>query len=338
MVREPWLVHAADPHALEQYLMSRGLVRTDDLPIEVSCAGAGNMNLVLRVTTAQKRSFVLKQGRPWVEKYPQIAAPFERTLVEAAFYAAVESEPSVASRMPAVLHVDRDDHILVLEDVGREGDLTSIYADGALPPTLLAALLDWLQGLTRVALFATTRATLANRAMRELNHEHIFSLPLRDGNGLDLDAITPRLSDAARELAGDRPYCDAVAALGRRYLADGCTLVHGDYFPGSWLKDADGVRIIDPEFCFPGDPEFDCGVLAAHLALARCQPAALDMVSAAAGARRLDIARVAGYAGVEIMRRLIGVAQLPVPHRIDVKRALLRLSRRFVVEPHRGLA
>ena len=96
MVREPWLVHAADPHALEQYLMSRGLVRTDDLPIEVSCAGAGNMNLVLRVTTAQKRSFVLKQGRPWVEKYPQIAAPFERTLVEAAFYAAVQSEPSVA--------------------------------------------------------------------------------------------------------------------------------------------------------------------------------------------------------------------------------------------------
>jgi hypothetical protein len=38
------------------------------------------------------------------------------------------------------------------------------------------------------------------------------------------------------------------------------------------------------------------------------------------------------------MRRLIGVAQLPLSYDIDRKRSLLRLSRRLVVEPHRGLA
>jgi 5-methylthioribose kinase len=173
--------------------------------------------------------------------------------------------------------------------------------------------------------------------MRALNHEHIFDFPLREQNGLDLDGITPGLRTAADELARDRRYCDAVAALGRRYLADGASLVHGDYFPGSWLKAHDGVRIIDPEFCFLGDPEYDCGVFAAHLMLAGCQAHALEAISAAATARQLDRARLAGYAGVEIMRRLIGVAQLPLSAGIDRKRALLDRSRRLVTEPDRGI-
>ena len=39
-----------------------------------------------------------------------------------------------------------------------------------------------------------------------------------------------------------------VTALGVRYLEDGDTLVHGDYFPGSWLRTGEGVRIIDGPF------------------------------------------------------------------------------------------
>jgi 5-methylthioribose kinase len=137
-------------------------------------------------------------------------------------------------------------------------------------------------------------------------------------------------------MAADRLYVDAVTALGRRYLADGDTLVHGDYFPGSWLRSADGVRIIDPEFCFLGDGEFDYGILVAHLMLASCDAAAIAFVKSAIDARRLDAELVAGYAGVEIMRRLIGVAQLPIAFGIDRKRALLSLSRRLVVEPDKG--
>ena len=37
--------------------------------------------------------------------------------------------------------------------------------------------------------------------MRALNHEHLFSFPLRDDNGFDLDGITPGLRMAAREMA-----------------------------------------------------------------------------------------------------------------------------------------
>jgi 5-methylthioribose kinase len=323
---------------IERYAVACGLVQPDGLPIAVERAGAGNMNLALRVTPVTGPSFILKQGRPWVEKYKHIPAPVERTLVEAAFYSAVEIDPSVAGRMPAVLHVDRSHHVLALEDVGDAGDFTSIYTDALIPEAVVGALLQWLERLAAVPISADSRAILANGAMRTLNHEHIFHFPLVAANGLDLDGITPGLRQEANQLAANRVYCDAVAALGDRYLADGDTLVHGDYFPGSWLKDGDGVRIIDPEFGFLGAPEFDCGILAAHLTIAGCGRASLEMVTASATRRRLDPALVAAYAGVEIMRRLIGVAQLPLAYGLDRKQALLQLSRRLVLEPHTGLA
>jgi 5-methylthioribose kinase len=334
---EPAFLDAGNRAAIECYLVGRGLVQAAGLPIEVGRAGEGNMNLALRVTPMGGRSFIVKQGRPWVEKYAEIPAPFERTLVEAAFYAAVQADPRVASRMPAVLDLDSNNHVLVLEDVGTAGDFTSIYADGVMPRTTVGALLEWLEHLAGVAIPAADRAIFENRSMRALNHEHMFRFPLLDANGLDLDAITPGLHAAAGELARDREYCEAVAALGNRYLTDGDSLVHGDYFPGSWLKAPAGVRIIDPEFCFLGDAEFDCGILAAHLTIAQSDAVALDMIAATATTRGLDLALVAAYAGVEIMRRLIGVAQLPLSYDMDRKRTLLARSRRLVVEPHKGL-
>jgi 5-methylthioribose kinase len=335
---EPAFLDAGNRAAIERYVVACGLVPAAGLPIQVGPAGAGNMNLALRVTPAAGRSFIVKQGRPWVEKYAHIPAPFERTLVEAAFYAAVRADTRVAGRMPAVLHLDADNHVLVLEDVGDTGDFTSVYADGLMPSAAVGGLLEWLEHLAALTVPAEGRSIFANRAMRSLNHEHMFVFPLIDGNGLDLDGITPGLREAARGLIGDLVYCDAVAACGKRYLADGGTLVHGDYFPGSWLKAPDGVRVIDPEFCFLGDPEFDCAILAAHLIVAACDPVALEMVTASAKRRRLDLSLVAVYAGVEIMRRLIGVAQLPLTYDIDRRRALLQHSHRLVVEPHRGLA
>jgi 5-methylthioribose kinase len=334
---EPAFLDAGNRAEVERYLVGRGLVRAADLPIEIERAGAGNMNLALRVTPVGGRPFIVKQGRPWVEKYAHIPAPFERTLVEAAFYAAVQADPRVASRMPAVLDLDRNNHVLVLEDVGVAGDFTSMYADGVTPPGAVGALLEWLERLAGIAIPAGERAIFGNRAMRALNHEHMFRFPLVEANGLDLDAITPGLRAAAGELVRDRVYGDAVAALGNRYLTDGDALVHGDYFPGSWLKGSDGVRIIDPEFCFLGDAEFDYGIFAAHLTIAKCEGVALDMIGAAAKKRGLDLALVAGYAGVEIMRRLVGVAQLPLTYSIERKRTLLQHSRRLVVEPHKGL-
>lgn len=330
------LLDARDGAGIDRYLLDRRLATSAELPSRVERAGEGNMNLSLRVTLPG-RTVILKQGRPWVEKYDHIAAPWERTLVEGQFYEAVQNVPAVAAHMPALLALDADNHVLVLEDVGTSGDLTSMYADRQIPAATVGELLAWLAALGSVTVADESRAGFANRGMRQLNHEHIFSLPLTHRNGIDLDGITRGLDLVASGLKDDRAYATRVSDLGAAYLADGPALVHGDYFPGSWVRSPRGVRIIDPEFCFLGAREFDYGVMLAHLALARADVDVASQVVAASVRARLDGTLMLGFAGVEIMRRLLGVAQLPLPYGLDVKRHLLELSLSLVLTPERGL-
>ena len=191
--------------------------------------------------------------------------------------------------------------------------------------------------LGRVTIPEDARAGFANRAMRALNHEHMFSLPLAEQNGLDLDRVTDGLARAAEELKRDPAYGRLAGELGTKYLADHASLVHGDYFPGSWARGTRGIRIIDPEFCFLGAREFDYGVMLAHLALARVGVETADLVVGASVREHLDERVMLGFAGTEIMRRLIGVAQLPLPYGIDAKRHLLDVSRSLVLTHERGL-
>jgi len=331
------LLEPGNPAVIEGYLLARNLVASSELPSRIEPPGSGNMNLTLRVSLPS-RSLIVKQGRPWVEKYDHIEAPWERTLIEGQFYEAVRSVPAVSSRMPALVTLDRHNHVLVLEDVGSAGDFTSVYADRQIAIADLSELLDWLSALGRVVIAEPSRSGFANRSMRALNHEHIFRLPLAEQNGLDLDRITDGLGRAAAELKSDRAYCSHVVALGAEYLADRESLVHGDYFPGSWVRGTSGIRIIDPEFCFLGARAFDYGVMLAHLALARIDVDAARQVLRASEREHVDETMVRGFAGVEIMRRLIGVAQLPLPYGIDVKRRLLDVSRALVQAREGGLA
>jgi len=327
---------ALHPIAVDGYLIAQGLADPDEMPCAVTPAGEGNMNVTLRVTL-RGRSLILKQGRPWVAKYDHIAAPWERTLVEGAFYEAVRPIAEVARQMPTLLHLDAHHHVLALEDLGASGDFTSLYRDPRLEAGHLDALLAWLSALSHVSPAASVRAIFKNRAMRVLNHEHIFTLPLMPKNGLDLDGCTPGLAAVADLLIRDAAYCTRVEELGRRYLDDGESLVHGDFFPGSWVRTPDGVRIIDPEFCFLGAREVDYGVMLAHLALALADVTPAERVVAAAARDGLDGSLLLGFAGAEIMRRLIGVAQLPLAHGLEEKRRLLDLSRSLVTAPDRGL-
>ena len=181
-----------------------------------------------------------------------------------------------------------------------------------------------------MAVPASHRTLLANRDMRALNHDHIFRVPLTKANGLALDQVTPGLQELADDLKRDDEYMGRVAALGRRYLADGDHLVHGDFFPGSWLHSARGVVVIDPEFCFLGRGEFDFGVMIAHVLLARQSEAHVHALLRAVP-DTYDEELTRQFAGVEIMRRLVGVAQLPLQLALDQKAGLLAQSRQMVL-------
>lgn len=330
-----FFVDPDDAPGLERFLRDRGWLSAGESLLSVAAPGEGNMNLVLRAVTSS-RSFILKQARPWVEKYPTIGAPAGRAEVEIAFYQAASSRPSLRDRMPRLLGHDRSSGLLVLEDLGSARDFTSLYRGGRLGEPDLSDLVSYLAELHRpVDTDSAATRLFTNRDMRALNHEHIFRLPLVRDNGLDLDRITPGLGDAAASLKDDTSYLGAVRRLGSSYLEDGPALVHGDYFPGSWLRTDSGIRVIDFEFCFLGTAAFDVGVMLAHLHLSR-QPIALGeaLLSSyrertGAGEPFLDLSR--RFAGCEIMRRLIGVAQLPSSADLEEKSRLLAVSRDLVL-------
>ncbi len=331
----------ADLPGLRSYLRHMGWLGEGERLESADKAGEGNMNLTLRLSTS-RRSFILKQSRPWVEKYPQIEAPENRALVEIAFYETAGLRPALRDAMPKLLGSDPDSRVVALEDLGAGRDFTDLYAGGCLSMEELDELVCYLVALHPPfdeewgEAAETNRERFTNRAMRALDHEHIFRLPLASDNGLDLNAFTPGLQAAAGPLKKDAAYVERVTQLGELYLADGESLVHGDYFPGSWLRTDEGLRIIDPEFCFLGTFAFDLGFMLGHLYLAD-QPASLRdrflsrYREKASGVSDGQLALARQFAGVEIMRRLIGVAQLPLTCGLERKKELLDLSRELVL-------
>ena len=95
----------ADLTGLQSYMRHMGWLGEGERLESAGKAGEGNMNLALRIRTS-RRSLILKQSRAWVEKYPQIAAPVDRALVETAFYETVAASPSIRDAMPLLLGAD----------------------------------------------------------------------------------------------------------------------------------------------------------------------------------------------------------------------------------------
>ena len=321
-----------DRDGLAGYLRASGVVADDEAILECERAGAGNMNCVVRVRT-DRGSWIVKQARPWVEKYPQFAAPRDRALREMEFYRGVAGLPGVSDHMPSLRHADAAARLLILEDVGAGADYTAVYGGETFPAGIVEDLADYLSALHAAFPAARPPFPLSNWVMRALNAEHIFLLPLNDDNGLDLDKVQPGLRAAAEPFKRNSVLRAEVERVGRDvYFADADRLVHGDFFPGSVLRSPVGPRIIDPEFGFFGRVEFDPGIFVAHLALAR-QPARLTDVFLRRYRRPAGFDdRVAWqFAGIEIIRRLIGYAQLPLQMDVAEKAALLRQAAGWVM-------
>lgn len=320
-----FFLDAEQPEALQAWLQARGWLAPGQTIRRLGKAGDGNMNCVLRLELADGSRRIVKQARPWVEKFPDIDAPPERADTEALYYRKTADAPAIAACSPQVLGFDAASHILLLEDLGDGADLSGLYAgDQVLDDATLSALAGYLSALHRGFTRERCDFLIENKTMRALNGEHIFRFPFRADSGFDPDSVTPGLADLARRCRDDQGLMATIDSLAQRYDANGDTLVHGDFFPGSFLQTDGGVKVIDPEFCFFGDAEFDVGVLLAHLHLAQQPGHVIDglLVRYAAPAGFSErLCRQ--YAGVEILRRLLGLAQLPLVMDLPTKQALV---------------
>ncbi len=311
--------------AIETFLSGKGWISEEERVEHIEKPGEGNMNVVLRIQT-NVRSFILKQSRPYVQKYQQIAAPLERIGVEHEFYRTLE-DARLSNHFPAILNYDAQDHILQLQDLGQCDDMSYVYEKGTIATGTLVKLVAI---LIEIHQSDAPQNFPDNAVLRQLNHQHIFVLPFFMDNGFELDTVQEGLQALSLPYKKDWALAAQVTEIGKRYLSKGSVLLHGDYYPGSWMTQKDQLYVLDPEFSFLGFAEFDVGVLAAHCILASMKEEYLDMVLDHYP-KTIDRTLTAQIAGIEIMRRLIGLAQLPLNRTIEEKQYLLQKAHQMIL-------
>ncbi len=311
---------------LQRFLHSKGWLSPPEVILTLEKPGEGNMNVVIRVKTNQ-RSFILKQSRPYVEKYRQIKAPIDRIAVEQEFYELLKGS-QIKAHVPKVLGYDAEQYLLMLQDLGDCRDMTFIYEKRKVSDQQLERL------ITVLNLIHQTNVSTnfpENMEMRRLNHQHIFVLPFLENNGFDLDSIQQGLIQISLPYKKDIALKEIIERVGNHYLSPGKTLLHGDYYPGSWMVEGQNIYVIDPEFGFVGFAEFDVGVMAAHLVMATMDTSYLTTLTSNYMGT-LNRSLVSKITGIEIMRRLIGLAQLPLTRTIEEKDYLLNSAYKMIME------
>ena len=305
---------------LPEYLRSLGLARPGEA-VRVEPAGDGNINWVRRATAlaSPPRSYVVKQARPALERFPQYQAPTERIVCEARYLEHVRAWD--ADRVcPRVLHFDEPNRVLVLEDLGAAERLDHLLArggDAELALTRLAGFLGRVHRETRGDAGLVQR--FSNEPMQRLHGDHIFALPYQVNDF----ALPPRTAARAATLRADDALRDRAERAYQHYLTPLGALIHGDVQAGNILLPEGGVKLLDAEIAHVGDPAFDIGMLLAHALLpavaagraasmrataSRCWQA---YAAAHAAPALPELAEVLCYAGLELLRRTIGAARVP---------------------------
>ncbi len=306
--------------------------------------GDGNLNLVFRVKGATS-SVIVKQALP----YLRVAGEsWQLTRHRAAIErGAIERHTKLAPGMlPALLHFDDTLSALVMEDLGGYLTWRDALIAGQPTPTVAAGVGEYcarvLLGTSAPALAPAERNALRDQfgysELCSLTENLVFTAPFTG-------SLTNRYDDEAAHLAeslsSDRSLRAAAAELRFLFKTRGEALIHGDLHSGSVMVDAAGgqARIIDLEFAFFGPIGFDLGMLLANLAFARlahdeqgsrAYGCLIDGYAEAfwttfadeshrlwnAGEPWYDqflatvIADAGRYAGLEMIRRIVGLAHV----------------------------
>jgi 5-methylthioribose kinase len=323
---------------LPDYLRQLGYLGPDEA-VSVEKAGDGNINWVRRARVPDGRSWIVKQARPALERFPEYQVDTRRIVFEARYFTLARDHHDQRI-CPEILHFDERERVLILEDLGDAERLDQRLArgsDGSGPGAALARFLAAVHGAT--ADDPELAARFDNDAMRRLHGDHIFDLPFAE-NDFPLE---PEV--AARAASLKTPEFRGLAADAyRRYLEPRGALLHGDVQAGNVLLPPEGPKLLDAEIAHVGDPAFDVATLLAHLALpalasagpARALPAIEASWLAYVGARgeaAPRFAEVARYMGLELLRRTVGAARVAGLEPVAASLRAIECGERWVRTP-----
>lgn len=285
-----------------------------------SIAGEGNMNFTFRLGLTDSSTIIFKQAPPFCAKFPDIPAPLNRISNEKKFYDLISTSEKLSQYSPRVIAFDKNENALYMNDLGEGKDYEDVYALKKISEDDLIVLAKYLSDLHKLDI---SGASFTNQDMRELNYNYIFKLPYdKDDNSIDLDTITMGLNQILIKLKKEKEVIDKIHSLGDRYLYEKKCLIHGDFYPRSWLKTDSGIYVIDPEFAFIGLAEFDVGVLLAHMAMSQDFQRVYETLRNNYTNEDFSWDLALDFCAVEILRRVFYVSQLPIVNEISFKQNL----------------
>ena len=252
-------------------------------------------------------------------------------------------------------------------------NLSTFLAESLLPTTDLV--MDRKEKKDRVKFFT-------NPELCDITEDLVLTEPYEDYKGRNI--ITPGNEAFVRTfLYEDQDLRAQVGLLRSNFMNNAQALIHGDLHSGSIFANENGIKVIDPEFAFYGPMGYDIGNVIGNLffawankaftktgdpaasgALERTIRETCDLTAAklaeqydrlvkfplyrTEGFRRayLDgvMADAYGYAGTEIIRRVVGDSKVmevtsvqDTAQRLAMERALIKLGIWLIKERERGL-
>jgi 5-methylthioribose kinase len=298
-------LNEASKDAIRTYLIDKGLISIKEFIEIYSPIASAEFHTIYRLST-NKSNLLLKQAKKWNTSLEFLSAPPIETLKhEANFYDLIRSYDYLSRFMPAFYLFDEENQLLILEDISDAENYCALYKKHHIDTEELQLLVKWLSHLHRVRVMPKEKALLECEAVKKYNALSFFDFPdkIKYEPAHNLAAEMKQITDSSQ-------VREAILSLKNSYLEGGFTLLHGDYQPGNWLFSDGGVYIIDPKFSIFGRPEIDLGHLVGHLLLASLALPKIEMVFDSYEDKSIDKELTFRFAGLEMIRRLIGIYPL----------------------------
>lgn len=344
-----------------------------DTEFHIKEIGDGNLNTVYRVSdiTRPEHSLVLKHAPPYIKILgPDYPLSVERLTYESR--ALDVYNRLVRGTVPVQYSFDADVAVIAMEDLRDarvlRDDLIAGTVDIAIPEQIgrfMAVVhsqtyLDNLDSGTA----QRCKQQFANTTMQSITADYVFTFPYTDH---ETNFWTPGLEPDVQQLKTDKGFLERAAHLKQVFLTAQQGVTHGDLHTGSVLVQGDTAKVIDAEFAFYGPIGFDLGLFWANYLLSyfshqdalrvqsalkmaivqtwHAYTAEFKMIDADLKVKVLQniFHDAVGFAGLEILRRLIGAAHVKdiesignISRKLSVERAALQFGT-VLVKQHQSL-
>lgn len=233
----------------------------------------GNVNLLFRVYAEgdkENKSVLVKQALPYAWRYPDFKMPVDRQRIE---YEIISVEAKYcADQVPEIYVYDEENHILVIEFLGRH----TVMREGLMQQKRYPRVAEHMGLFMARTLFYTSDLFLSsadkkamvprfiNPVLCKVQEDLVFTEPYQEHPN---NQYSKPLEAQVKAIYANDGLRSAVYMLKDGYMSNAQALLHNDLHTGSIMVNESETKVIDPEFGFFGPMGHDIGSYFGNLAM-----------------------------------------------------------------------